>query len=166
MTWQVHPCTRGPILGFCLSPVPWGPQSLDALLGASTAGFLSLNTSLPIPPEPLLGGGKFLLHSFESFGIKAVTELCDYREGCRASGESFLEHFLLGGGDRDRKSYCFRNNQPDTLVPDYSIASLQWEMRGHTRSSLGHRKFFGLVVDLTEICLEPSQSGAISYCAG
>lgn len=77
-----------------------------------------------------------------------------------------LEHFLLGGGDRDRKSYCFRNNQPDILVPDYSIASLQWEMRGHTRSSLGHRKFFGLVVDLTEICLEPSQSGAVSYCAG
>lgn len=81
--------TRGPILGFYLSPVPQGPRSLDALLGASTARFLSLNTFLPILSEPLLGEGKFHLHSFESFGMQAVTELCHNCEGCRASRESY-----------------------------------------------------------------------------
>lgn len=101
--------------------------------------------------------------------MQAVMELCHNCEGCRASGESYPPlgaFFFLGGGDRGRKSDCLRNNQPDTLVPTCSIASLQWEMRGHAGSSLQHRKFFSWAVSLTEICLERSRSSAMSCWAG
>lgn len=74
--------------------------------------------------------------------------------------------FPSGGGDSVRKSYCVRNNQPDTLVPAYSRASLQLTVRGQARSSVGAQKALGLAISPAEICLKFSPSSVFSYCSG
>lgn len=98
MTWQVRPGTWGPFLGFCLSPVPQGPRSLDALLGASTARFLSLNTFLPILSEPLLGKENFIYIVSNHLACKLSRSFATTVRGVGPVGNltHLLEHFSSG----------------------------------------------------------------------